>query len=50
MPLFVTALAPEASLIPIVSATSLGFLALLGGVAARAGGARVTVGAMRVTF
>ncbi len=50
MPLFVTALAPEASLIPIVSATSLVFLALLGGVAARAGGARVAVGAMRVTF
>ncbi len=50
MPLFVTALAPEASLIPIVSATSLVFLALLGGVAARAGGARMTVGAMRVTF
>ena len=50
MPLFVTALAPEASLIPIVSATSLVFLALLGGVAARVGGARVMVGAMRVTF
>jgi len=50
MPLFVTALAPEASLIPIVSGTSLVFLALLGAVAARAGGARMTVGAMRVTF
>ena len=50
MPLVVTALAPEASLIPIVSGTSLVFLALLGAVAARAGGARVTVGAMRVTF
>ena len=33
-----------------VSGTSLVFLALLGGVAARAGGARVTVGALRVTF
>jgi vacuolar iron transporter family protein len=50
MPLLVTALAPEASLIPLVSGTSLAFLALLGGVAARAGGAGVTVGAMRVTF
>ena len=50
MPLLVTALAAEASLIPIVSGTSLVFLALLGGVAARAGGAPVTVGAMRVTF
>ena len=50
MPLVVTALAPEARLIPLVSGTSLACLALLGGVAARVGGARVTVGAMRVTF
>lgn len=50
MPILVTLLAPEASLIPLVSGTSLVFLALLGGVAAHAGGARVTVGAMRVTF
>lgn len=50
MPLLVTALAPEASLILLVSGTSLAFLALLGGLAARAGGAGVTVGAMRVTF
>ena len=50
MPLLVTALAPEASLIPLVAGTSLAFLALLGGLAARAGGASLTVGAMRVTF
>jgi VIT1/CCC1 family predicted Fe2+/Mn2+ transporter len=50
MPLLVTAMAPEANLIPFVSGTSLGFLALLGAVAARAGGAGMTVGAMRVTF
>jgi VIT1/CCC1 family predicted Fe2+/Mn2+ transporter len=50
MPLLVTLLAPEASLISVVSGTSLVFLALLGGMAARAGGAPVTVGAMRVTF
>ena len=50
MPLAVTAIAPEASLIPLVSGTSLLFLALLGGLAARAGGAGVTVGALRVTF
>jgi vacuolar iron transporter family protein len=50
MPLSVTAIAPEPTLIPLVSGTSLVFLALLGGVAARVGGARVTVGAMRVTF
>jgi len=50
MPLLVAALAPEARLIPLVSGTSLACLALLGGVAARVGGAPVTVGAMRVTF
>ena len=50
MPLLVTAIAPEASVIPLVSGTSLVFLALLGGLAARAGGAGVTVGAIRVTF
>jgi VIT1/CCC1 family predicted Fe2+/Mn2+ transporter len=49
MPHFVTALAPEASLFPIVSVTSLVSLALPGGAAARVGGARVMVGAMRVT-
>jgi VIT1/CCC1 family predicted Fe2+/Mn2+ transporter len=50
MPLLVTAVAPEASLIPLVSGTSLVFLALLGALAARVGGARVVVGALRVTF
>ena len=50
MPLLVTAIVPEASLIYLVSGTSLIFLALLGGLAAYAGGARVTVGAIRVTF
>jgi VIT1/CCC1 family predicted Fe2+/Mn2+ transporter len=50
MPLMVTAVAPESALIPLVSGTSLVFLTLLGGLAARAGGAGVTVGAIRVTF
>jgi len=50
MPLAVTALAPATGLIAFVSGTSLVFLALLGGLAARAGGARVTMGAIRVTF
>lgn len=50
MPLAITALAPAALLIPLVSGTSLVFLALLGGLAARAGGARVWAGAIRVTF
>jgi VIT1/CCC1 family predicted Fe2+/Mn2+ transporter len=50
MPLLVTAIAPAPALIPLVSGTSLVFLALLGGLAARAGGARVMMGAIRVTF
>ena len=50
MPLVVTAMASAAGLIPLVSGTSLMFLALLGGLAARAGGAGVLMGAMRVTF
>jgi VIT1/CCC1 family predicted Fe2+/Mn2+ transporter len=50
MPLLVAALTPESDLIPLVSGTSLLFLALLGGLAARAGGAGVTAGAIRVTF
>lgn len=50
LPLLVTLFAPETSLIPLVAGTSLVFLSLLGGVAARAGGAPVTVAAVRVTF
>jgi len=50
LPLLVTATMPPAVLIPFVSGTSLLFLALLGGVAARAGGAGIAMGAMRVTF
>ena len=50
LPLLVTVIASEARLIPLVSGTSLAFLALLGGVAARVGGAGVTVGAIRVLF
>jgi VIT1/CCC1 family predicted Fe2+/Mn2+ transporter len=50
MPLVVTAMAPAAGLIPLVAGTSLVFLALLGGLAASAGGAGMTMGAIRVTF
>jgi len=50
MPLAVTAIAPAAVLILFVSGSSLVFLAILGGLAARAGGAGVLLGAMRVTF
>jgi VIT1/CCC1 family predicted Fe2+/Mn2+ transporter len=50
MPLFAAAVVPEARLIVFVSGTSLLFLALLGALAARAGGADVTTGAIRVMF
>jgi len=50
MPLLVTVIAPSSALIPLVAGTSLVFLAMLGGVAARVGGAAVTIGALRVTF
>jgi hypothetical protein len=49
-PLLVTAIVPEASLMYLVSGTSILFLALLGGLAARVGGAGMTVRAIRVTF
>lgn len=50
LPLLVTTFTPETILIPLVSGTSLAFLALLGAVAAKAGGAGVMVGAVRVLF
>ena len=50
MPLLSVLLAPSSTLAAVVTGTSLAFLAVLGGLAARAGGARATVGALRVTF
>ena len=50
LPLAVCALAPGRLLIPWVATTALVFLALLGAIAARAGGASLLVGASRVTF
>lgn len=50
LPLLVIAVVPEGALMPVVSVTSLLFLALLGGLAAYAGGADVSVGALRVTL
>jgi vacuolar iron transporter family protein len=50
MPLVVAAAAPQAGLIIFVCATSLLFLALLGALAARAGGAPLAPGVIRVTF
>lgn len=50
MPLMIVVFAPLSRLIILVSVTALGFLAILGGLAAYAGGARVLPGVMRVTF
>lgn len=50
LPLMMAWLVPIAQLIPVVAFSSLVFLALLGGLAARAGGAPLTTGAFRVTF
>ena len=50
LPLAVTAMAPATGLMAWVSGTSLIFLALLGAVAARVGGAGILIGAWRVTF
>jgi VIT1/CCC1 family predicted Fe2+/Mn2+ transporter len=50
LPLLAVAMVSEARLIPVVAAASLASLAILGGLAARVGGAKVTTGAVRVTF
>ena len=50
LPLMVAAVVSEARLIPVVAATSLVFLATLGGFAAHAGGADPKIGAVRVLF
>ncbi|MGA7681907.1 MAG: VIT family protein [Pseudolabrys sp.] len=50
MPLLMVVISPSRVLVPIVSAASLGFLALLGAIGARAGGANVLRATARVTF
>jgi len=50
LPLLVAWLMPGPRLIAGVAVSSLIFLALLGGIAARAGGAKISIGAIRVTF
>ncbi len=50
LPLFVAWVIPGGAQILLVAISSLFFLALLGGIAARAGGAPITKGAVRVTF
>jgi VIT1/CCC1 family predicted Fe2+/Mn2+ transporter len=50
LPLLTAWLMPGTRLVFAVAIASLIFLALLGGIAARAGGAKISVGAIRVTF
>ena len=50
LPLLMAVVTPIAWLLPAVSAASLGFLALLGAIGARAGGAPVLRATVRVTF
>jgi len=50
LPLFVAWVVPESQLIAAVAGSSLFFLASLGALAARAGGAAISIGAIRVTF
>ena len=50
MPMLTVLVTPRAALIPVVVATSILFLALLGGFGAYAGGAPLMKSALRVTF
>jgi len=50
MPLLMVVLSPATMLVPIVSAASLAFLALLGAIGAKAGGASVLRATARVSF
>jgi VIT1/CCC1 family predicted Fe2+/Mn2+ transporter len=50
MPLLMVVISPNGALVPIVSAASLGFLAFLGAIGARVGGANVLRGTFRVIF
>ena len=50
MPLLMVVVSPTKALLPIVAGASLGFLALLGAIGARAGGANILRATVRVTF
>lgn len=50
MPLLMVVIARLNLVVPIVSGASLGFLALLGAIGARPGGANVSKATVRVTF
>jgi hypothetical protein len=50
MPMLMVVVSPASALVRVVSAASLGFLALVGAIGARAGGANVPRATVRVTF
>jgi VIT1/CCC1 family predicted Fe2+/Mn2+ transporter len=50
LPLIVAAITPLSLMLVVVGASSLAFLAALGALAARIGGANILTGAWRVTF
>jgi vacuolar iron transporter family protein len=50
LPLSVVLLSPVETLVPAVSVAALAFLALLGAIGARAGGASIPIAVVRVTF
>ena len=50
MPLLMIVVSPRGALVPIVFAASLGFLAVLGAIGAKAGGANILRAMARVTF
>lgn len=50
LPLFIVIISPASMLVPVVSAASLAFLAMLGAIGARAGGANILPATVRVTF
>jgi len=50
LPLLTVAVSPAAMIVPLVSVASLVFLALLGAIGARAGGANVLIATARVVF
>jgi VIT1/CCC1 family predicted Fe2+/Mn2+ transporter len=50
LPFAVVLVAPAGRLVPLVSVAALGFLALLGAIGAKAGGANILQAALRVTF
>ena len=50
MPLLMVIVSPSSALVPIVFVASLGFLAILGAIGAKAGGADVPRATIRVTF